>query len=326
MTALSSARVWAAAAAAAAAAVGASLLAVPGAASADPLPAGCTQADTTGPVTCVYTSGSNELFLPEGVSSVTVTVVGGRGADFTYADGGVFFQRAGGRAAEVTGTVAVPSGTRSLFAVVGGNGGSTVSGPGQAGGAGGANGGGTGGTPTDNYWEYSSPGAGGGGASDIRTAAGDLATRLVVAAGGGGAAIYAPGGNAGAPGQTPDDFQVAQAGTGTAGGRGGSRFDGGPAWSGADGVLGAGGAGGPVQTAPANANGGGGGGGGGLYGGGGGASAGSGAGGSSLAPAGTTLALSDAAPSVTITYQPPTVTPPVCTGSACLPAGLFGSS
>ncbi|ARE38130.1 hypothetical protein A0W34_32170 (plasmid) [Rhodococcus sp. BH4] len=51
-----------------------------------------------------------------------------------------------------------------------------------------------------------------------------------------------------------------------------------------------------------------------------------GAGGSSLAPARTTLSLSDAAPSVTITYQPPvTPQPPTCTGSACLPAGLFGS-
>ncbi|ARE38129.1 hypothetical protein A0W34_32165 (plasmid) [Rhodococcus sp. BH4] len=68
MTGKSSARAWAAAAAAA---VSASLLTVPGIASADPLPSGCTQAEPAGPMTCVYTSGVNELLLPEGVTQQT---------------------------------------------------------------------------------------------------------------------------------------------------------------------------------------------------------------------------------------------------------------
>jgi hypothetical protein len=273
-------------------------------------------------VTCLYTSGTNELLLPEGVTSVTVTAVGGRGGDYT---GGETIK--GGRGAEVTGTVAIPSETRTLYAVVGGNGADRMSESDRTGGAGGANGGGDGGTP--GYEGDVLPGAGGGGASDVRTVSGELESRLVVAAGGGGSIYFqeGKGGDAGAPGEGSFNRRVAQAGTSTEGG-GGGIFSPESELSGSDGVLGVGGAGGPVESIPTIGFGGGGGGGG-LYGGGGGSTFGSGAGGSSLAPAGTTLALSDAAPSVTITYQPPTVTPPqppVCTGSACLPTGLFGSS
>ncbi|WP_230591957.1 glycine-rich protein [Rhodococcoides fascians] len=318
---MSSARVWAVATVASAC-----LLANPVVAAADPLPAGCTQPDAAGPVTCVYTSGTNELLLPEGVTSVTVTAIGGRGGNFTYPNNDKV-SGAGGRGAEVTGTVAVPSGTRTLYATVGGNGTSTVRGDDPTGGAGGANGGGTGGTPSAAGGE---PGAGGGGASDIRTAPGDLESRLVVAAGGGGGSYGWTGGDAGAPGRfhLREGGSPAQAGTGTAGGAGGSTIPDG--WSGSDGSLGVGGAGGPRTSVPNSFTSlSGGGGGAGLYGGGGGSNIGSGAGGSSLTPAGTALSLSDAAPSVTITYQPLTVTPPqppTCSGSACLPTGMFGSS
>jgi len=215
MTGMPSARAWAVAAVASAC-----LLTHPGVAAADPLPAGCTQTDAAGPVTCVYTSGTNELLLPEGVTSVTVTAIGGRGGNLTRGNSGAD-SGAGGRGAEVTGTVAVPSGTRTLYAVVGGNGTSTEYGTDPTGGAGGANGGGAGGTGGSRG--FVEPGAGGGGASDLRTVADDLGARLVVAAGGGGGIAATQGGDAGAPGRyLLDGGTAAQAGSDTAGGAGGS--------------------------------------------------------------------------------------------------------
>ncbi|GAC69576.1 glycine-rich protein [Gordonia soli] len=305
-------------AAAGAAIVVAGLTVAPGTASAA-LPGECVQPDPTGVVTCTYTAaGQHTLTLPAGVESVQVTAIGGHGGAITNA-------QTGGRGAVVTGTVAVPANSHTLVAMVASNGASTKPDAVGDGGEGGEGGGGHGGTTPRSG---ASPGAGGGGASDIRTSTNDLASRVLIAAGGGGAANYGVGGNAGEPAGKGYLSVAAQAGTSTAGGAGGTFLDF-AIYSGAAGSLGLGGAGGPVEPDPFNQYGGGGGGGGGLYGGGGGAIGSGGAGGSSLAPDGGAVALTDQAPSITITYQPP-ATPnppnPPCSGSLCLPSGVFGSS
>lgn len=300
----------------------AGLLLVPGAASAEVLPAGCVHPDSAGPITCTYTeAGQHELVLPEGVTSVQVTAVGGHGGRFTVDAQAM----SGGRGAVVTGLVEVPLGSRTVYAVVGGNGADTQFGADHAGGAGGLGGGADGGTPKTPH--DARPGAGGGGASDIRTAADDVDSRVVVAAGGGGANHYGAGGDAGTPG------------AGDGGGRGGTAVSGGaagtdsryPTLNGLPGTLGVGGAGGPAPNAggPVSVSGGGGGGGG-LYGGGGGSIYGAGGGGSSMAPSGGTIALTTDGPSITITYQPPATPPnpshPPCAGLLCIDQGIFGSS
>ncbi|WP_245555567.1 glycine-rich protein [Gordonia soli] len=293
----------------------------PGSASAA-LPAECVQPDLAGVVTCTYTAaGPHTLELPAGVGSVQVTAIGGHG--------GTSQNRAGGKGAEVTGTIAVPPRSRTLVAVVAGNGADTQPGPDRTGGAGGVGGGGRGGTPPENAaTQQFVPGAGGGGASDIRTAGDDLDSRVLVAAGGGGGAYNAAGGNAGDPGPISNngDRVAAQPGTSTAGGAGGA-FLGFLDWAGSPGTKGNGGTGSPSQPdTSVRFVVGGGGGGAGVYGGGGGAPQGGGAGGSSMVPAGGTLALSDKNPSITITYRPPTPSNPPCPWQLCIDPGKFGSS
>ncbi len=125
------------------------------------LPPGCAQSGRT--VTCTYSSGSNPFTVPAGVTSIHVVAVGGRG-------GG----NSGGSGAMVSGGLHVSAGS-VLYAVVGANGGGRT--PGGAGG-------GTGATDTDGISD--TYGGDGGGASDVRSSANDLASRLLVAAGGGG--------------------------------------------------------------------------------------------------------------------------------------------
>jgi len=274
-------------------------------------PSCSTSAGTT---TCTFApTGTEDSFtVPAGVGSVHVVAVGGRGADGEVG-GGV-----GGLGTRVSADLAVTPG-QTLYVEVAGDGTD----------GGGFNGGGDGGSPTCGS---GGDGGGGGGASDVRTlpmsAGGSLDSRLLVAAGGGGggAGKAAPcalgnapggaGGNADAPGSTAGGGGGG-AGTASAGGAGGVAEN--MVGTGEPGEFGAGGDGQDDGCC------GGGGGGGGYYGGGGGGNAGGavdggggGGGGSSLVPAGGTVAVSDASPSVVITYTPaapvpqpdPTPTPP----------------
>ncbi len=289
--------------------------AVPGPASAA-LPTGCVQPDPAGLVTCTYTTaGPHTLPLPDDVTSIQVKAVGGHGGNF----GDI----AGGQGAIVTATVPISSAQRTLFAFVAGNGTDTREAAGTQGGAGGLGGGGNGGNtdPAAGAAGYAWPGAGGGGASDIRTAQDDLTSRVLIAAGGGGSARQGPAGHAGAPGNSGENIVAAQPGSATGGGAGGVIWN--DRYAGSPGVLGAGGNGAARVSEDASVAGGGGGGG--LYGGGGGGSHGGGAGGSSLAPTGATIALSDDAPMITITYQPNSPTPS-CVGLICIEPGMFGST
>ncbi|GAC69575.1 glycine-rich protein [Gordonia soli] len=235
-------------------------------------------------VTCTYTAaGPHTLVLPAGVRAVQVTAIGGHGG--TVENRGV-----GGQGAVVTGTVAVPAQSRTLTAVVAGNGADTTYSS-DPGGVGGVGGGGRGGTPNMPGSHF--PGAGGGGGSDIRTVADDLDSRVLVAGGGGGGGYVFAGGEAGAPGNAQSSGTPAQAGTSNAGGAGGT-YPNIPAFTGSPGTLGVGGSAALNQTeSPLETSQGGGGGGGGLYGGGGGSIAGGGAGGSSLVPAGGTLGVTE---------------------------------
>ncbi|WP_187271895.1 Ig-like domain-containing protein [Aeromicrobium terrae] len=231
------------------------------------------------------TGGEQHFTVPLGVTSLQVVATGGHGDSNTSASPG--------RAATVTGTVAVNPGDY-VSVWVGGNG---DSGSGNAS----FNGGGRGGNGA----------ARGGGASDVRVGSSNLTSRVLVAAGGGGGGAFdAPGGNAGADGSSSAALGCTggKKGTASAGGAGGTNA---PA-----GALGKGGDGGSNSYGTYW----GGGGGGGLYGGGGGGASetggcgAGGGGGSNLVPAGgsSSLAAANATPSVTITYevdetQPPTV-------------------
>lgn len=249
---------------------------VPSAALASALPTECAEA--SGTVMCSYLIGDNLFTVPDGVSSISVVAIGGRGASVGA--------ETGGAPAKVSASLSVSPGD-VLHAVVG------HSAFDRAGSGGGGLGGNT--VPA-----LSCAGGGGGGASDIRTSA-SLSSRVLVAAGGGGggcAPFDALGGDAGSPGEGTASLGIGdggQAGCSTEGqlfcGAGGAAGTGFPVaaggWGG-DGSLGAGGAGGDP---------GGGGGGAGLYGGGGGGGAdgtglrtyaggGGGGGGSSLVPPG----------------------------------------
>ncbi len=229
---------------------------------------GAASAQTCSSPCSFTTPGTHGFVVPDGVTSLDVVLVGGRGADGALnPPNGV-----GGSGARVTGTLAVTPG-QQLYAVVGGNGDTDT-------GQGGANGGGRGASLT----------GGGGGASDVRTClpgtgCGALGTaqdpRLAVAGGGGGGtpsnafillfgANGGAAGEAGAAGQSTDGLPLGggggQPGGADAGGAGG---DG--AYETDDGQPGTAGAGG--SGAPANEEGSqipGAGGGGGWYGGGGG--------------------------------------------------------
>jgi hypothetical protein len=212
-------------------------------------------------------TGAEQTFeVPYGVTSVTVTAVGGKGGRQLGYDlaGGIGGQIAGARLAVEAGQL--------LYVEVGGSGTDSSGMTAPGGFNGGGNGAVTGGLA------YT---AGGGGASDVRTTphaqTGSLDTRLVVAPGGGGAGS----GNSTAVGGKWEAAGGGDGGCPAAGGRGATGS--GPGARGAtctgvegnDGAFGTGGDG-----APRPGGGGGGGGGGGYFGGGGGAPYGGGGGGS----------------------------------------------
>lgn len=275
-------------------------------ASAAPLPANCAQPVGSTLVTCTFTTvGEHELTLPEGVTSITVTAVGGAGgnADAYNQPTDETFHSDGGVGAVVTATIPVTEST--VYAFVGGNGGKSSTVGERA--AGGFNGGGQGGYFHSDSTGFDATGSGGG-ASDVRTTDGDLQSRKVIGAGGGGAGggVPAPGGDAGNAAPGLRQYSGGQPGTATGGGYGDAE----------PGSLGKGGDSGTLAF--------GGGGGGGLYGGGGSTVTGGG-GGSSLDPdgPGPTLAVRGTPPSVTITFTTTTPPTPPCSGSVCLTPGLF---
>ena len=269
--------------------------------------------------------------VPANATSVTITAIGGAGANgFNGGSGNTL----GANGDRVQATLAVGSGQaitpgETLYAEVGSNG-SSGNGNTSSAGAGGANGGGS------SSGGSSRPGGGGGGASDVRTCSVTVCpppltsgsdSRLIVAAGGGGGGGEVVGGNGGpasSPGINVDAADGCPMGTAPQGGGGGGSGSGGSAGAGGSGgfcfaagsngvsgTLGQGGGGGADA-----ANGGtGGGGGGGYFGGGGGGGAGvggagggGGGGGSDLIPSGGSSAGSGGvAPSVTISFT--------CTGA-----------
>ena len=220
-----------------------------------------------GAVTAEFTTvGTSEWIVPDGVSCVTATAIG--------AEGGVFDpERATDGAAGGSGasTFAVVPGL-ALQVNVGGRGGDAFSSgsiPGAAG-AGGVNGGAAGGLATIDGASGYFPGAGGGGASDVRAGGTDLESRVVVGGGGGGGGGFGGsstgvgGGEDGGSAAVESDASGGTGGSQSAGGTGGSTD--GVGKTGADGAFGLGGTGGGGGAV----NGGGGGGGGGWFGGGGG--------------------------------------------------------
>jgi hypothetical protein len=212
------------------------------------------------------TVGSSEWMVPAGVSCVTATAIG--------AEGGVFQSTSttdGALGGSGGSTFAVVPGL-PLHVDVGGRGGDSFSSgsiPGAAG-TGGFNGGADGGLATIDGASGYFPGAGGGGASDVRTGGSGLDDRVVVGGGGGGAGGFG-GASTGIGGGEQGGSAVVE--SGASGGTGGSQSAGGAGGStngvgttGVDGAFGVGGTGGGGDAV----NGGGGGGGGGWYGGGGG--------------------------------------------------------
>lgn len=143
-------------------------------------PAATAATPDSGSTTYVSTGAEQTFVVPDGVNSINVLAVGGRGGS------GALGSTRGGFAASVDADLDVTPG-QTLYVEVGGNG---QDGSLSAVAQGGFNGGGRG---------LPSSGAGGGGASDVRTAAaGDAASlesRLIVAGGGGGAAIGGQGGD-----------------------------------------------------------------------------------------------------------------------------------
>ncbi|MFM1947703.1 MAG: hypothetical protein RL207_1986 [Bacteroidota bacterium] len=246
-------------------------------------------------VTFNYTGAPQTWTVPAGVTSISVTLKGGKG-------GGPL----GGLGANIT-HPSIPVTPCQVLQINVGQAATAA--------AGGWNGGGNGYTATPAL--YSS--FGGGGGSDIRTTPYALTNRLIVAAGGGGFAggssNYTASLTAGSAGCTAGTnglgsvFTITggMGGTQTAGGNGGPPWGGG-GQAGGTGTLGTGGNGGVYLSAP------GGGGGGGYYGGGGGGSDGccpganggaSGGGGSCFVPAGgtCTAAANSGNGLVTITYS-----------------------
>jgi hypothetical protein len=218
-----------------------------------------------------YTGAEQTYTVPSNADAVYVVATGGAG-------GGPAIGLTGGRGAIAAGFVGPVSPGDTLYVNVGGVGAKPT---------GGFGGGGDGGLLDFGPFGILSS-WGGGGASDVRTASGDLLSRLIVAgAGGGSASPAARGGDAGAPGtSSPGSSVGGGAGTQIGGGTAGC-----PASNegcGTPGTLGVGGHGGASGAGFT-----GGGGGGGLYGGGGGAGnqgggSGGGGGGSSLVPVGGT--------------------------------------
>jgi hypothetical protein len=246
--------------------------------------AGLSRADDPGTTFDQTFTASGETFLnlPDGVTAVDVVAIGAHGGSASNVNSNPIVTATGGAGARVVGRLAGLTPAQTLYLEIGGNGANGGSGVNSTR-AGGFNGGGDGQVGTA-FPGFYNAGAGGGGASDVRTSprSDGLSpdTRLIVAGGGGGGghqinSSTATGGNGGA------GFSSGAAGAsgsrgaagGGGGGGGGSSSAGGAAGSagtgaaGTAGVLGQGGDGGaPPNNDPA---GGGGGGGGGLYGGGG---------------------------------------------------------
>ena len=223
-------------------------------------PAAAADVPDSGSATYASTGAEQTFVVPAGVTSINVLAVGGRGGS------GALGSTRGGFGASVDADLGVTPG-QTLYVEVGGNGQDGILG---AAGPGGFNGGGLG-APAS--------GAGGGGASDVRTVpatdAGSLASRLIVAGGGGGAAIGGQGGDSAQDGNDGvattcaiPDGGPGGGGTQTADGLGGTSSS-----SNAYGEVGApgfGGRGGLNPPGSAGTAAGGGGGGGGYHGGGGG--------------------------------------------------------
>lgn len=184
-----------------------------------------------------HTGAAMQFAVPDGVTSVAVTAVGGQGGNAYPKDGSE--RSLGGRGARVHSdeVEVVPGATYYVEVAIYGTDGGTDS---TRTGAGGYNGGGSGGLfPADGAL----PGAGGGGASDFRSSTKN-GSQLVVAGGGGGAGYGYAGGDAGSAGAGP---QGGAPGTHDAGGAvGGKQGVGGDGMrpDGNSGGLGAGGGGG----------------------------------------------------------------------------------
>ena len=279
-------------------------------------------------VTCTYaTTGEDTFSVPAGVTSVHVDAVGGSGGAYTGYQFFASWNSGNSRGADVSADLTVTP-DAPLYVEVGGNGGGQDY-SGSVTGAGGFNGGAAGGVIQTIYGYASGgySGAGGGGASDVRTSpmSSGLSPdpRLLVAGGGGGAASGSGssqttstagfGGDAGSPGSGGGSggAGTSTGGGGGAGGGGGVGVlmgQGGQGDNGSDGTLGSGGAGGGLPIPSSVFGVGGGGGGGGLYGGGGGGDnspAGGGGGGSSYSSGDNVvigLGSPGQAPQVAITY------------------------
>lgn len=133
-------------------------------------------------ITFTYTGDYYSWTVPAGVASINVDAQG--------AAGGPNWSVAvtAGKGGRVQTTLTTTPGETLLF-YVGGTGSQAT--PSSNAGTAGWNGGGLGGTGNGSP-PNSASGTGGGGASDVRTVAGDLASRIIVAAGGGGSANNAP--------------------------------------------------------------------------------------------------------------------------------------
>jgi hypothetical protein len=131
----------------------------------------CT-AGSTCTVTFTYTGDYYTWVVPSGITSISVDAYGASGGNSRST-------ALGGKGGRLQATLSTTPGT-SLYFYIGGKGVDSTS---TAAGVGGWNGGGDGGSYGSIYY-----GAGGGGASDIRTSIGTLSSRLLVAGAGGGAA------------------------------------------------------------------------------------------------------------------------------------------
>ena len=144
--------------------------------SANPVP-NCA-AGTTCTITFTYTGDYYSWTVPSGITSITVDAYGAEGGKSNYSVNSAVPGKGGRIQATLTATAG-----ETLYLYVGGAGTSVASITSNTASAG-WNGGGKGGYGNGSgYW-----GAGGGGATDIRTTAGSLSSRILVAGGGGGAA------------------------------------------------------------------------------------------------------------------------------------------
>ncbi|HUY24813.1 MAG TPA: Ig-like domain-containing protein [Candidatus Saccharimonadales bacterium] len=264
---------------------------------------------TTVTTTFGFTGAEQCISIPDGVTQISVTAVGGAGGN---ASGGT-----GGEGADVSASLSNMTGPTTLYVEVGGTG---VAAAGGTGGSAQFNGGGQGGNGPDGA------GGGGGGASDVRTCSvSDVSCptlgsandpRLVVAGGGGGAVVSWHGGAAGSGSSTSCNAGSSGSG-GIVGGGGGGCSLGSPggAGGGLAGHTGGNGSAGLGGQGLSQTCFGAGGGGGGYFGGGGGGGdscdSSSGGGGSSFVEASaTTVSMTNttSSPSVVITYQQPATT------------------